>query len=75
MRFQIGKSGITPGVIESLAKAFRTHKTIRISLLKSVGMDRNEKKKIADELCEKLSGNYKYTIIGFTIVLRKAGKG
>ena len=74
MRFQIGKNGITPGIIEGLNNAFRTHRTVRVSLLKSAGRDRTEKKKIADELCEKLDGGYKYTIIGFTLVMRKTAK-
>ncbi len=74
MKFQIGKLGVTSGVIESLNSAFKTHKSIRISLLKSFERDRTKINEIADELASKLRGNYKYTIIGFTIVLRKVGK-
>ena len=74
MRFQIGKNGITDGIIGSLNNAFKKHKVIRISLLKSTGRDRNEKKKMAEELCGRLEGSYKYTIVGFTLVMRRVAK-
>jgi len=74
MKFQIGKSGVTEGVIDSLTLCFKTHKSVRISVLKSAERDREKIKKIADELCSKLPGNYKYTIVGFTIILRKSSK-
>ena len=73
MKFQIGKNGITFGVLESLDKGFKTHKSIRISLLKSSGRDREKIKKIADELSEKLDGRFRCTIVGFTIIMRRMG--
>lgn len=74
MKFQIGKNGVTEGTLESLNLAFKTHKSIRISVLKSAARDKQKVKDMADELAEKLLGEYKYTIIGFVIVLRKVGK-
>lgn len=73
MKFQIGKSGVTAGVIESLNRGFKTHKSIRISLLKSSGRDKDKMKKIALELEEKLDGRFRHTIVGFTIIMRKMG--
>ncbi len=74
MKFQIGKSGVTPGVIESLELAFKTHKIIRISVLKGAVRDKEKVKEMAEELTQGLKGEYKYKIIGFTIVLRRVGK-
>lgn len=74
MKFQIGKGGITEGVIESLRNAFKTHKTVRISLLKGSGRDKEKTKEMAEEISNRLGGNFKYTIIGFTIVLRRSMK-
>lgn len=74
MKFQIGKGGVSEGVLESLTSAFKTHKSVRISLLKSFERDRAKIKSIAEELSEKLPGHYKHTIIGFTIILRKVPK-
>jgi len=74
VKFQIGKNGLTAGVIESLNNAFRTKRMIRVSLLQSAGRDREEKRKIAEELAEKLEGRFKFTIVGFTIIMKKIGK-
>ncbi|OIO80145.1 hypothetical protein AUJ84_04490 [Candidatus Pacearchaeota archaeon CG1_02_32_132] len=73
-KFNIGKNGITPGVIASLNAAFKTHKLIRISLLKNYCRDREDKEKIAEELNQKLEGYFRHNIIGFTIIMRKVGK-
>ncbi len=73
IKFQIGKAGITDGIIESLNNAFMTHKVIRISLLKGSNRNKDSKKKIAEEIVEKLNGKFKYSIIGFTIVMKRIG--
>ncbi len=74
MKFQIGKAGVTQGAIDSLALAFKTHKSIRIAFLKGSGRDREIIKEMAQEIADKLPGEYKYTIIGFTVVMRRSRK-
>ena len=71
INFQIGKSGVTQGVIDSLNLAFKNHKRIRISLLPSSGRNRETIKKMAEDLISKLEGNFQYSVIGFTIILKK----
>ena len=75
MKFQIGKSGVTPGVAQSLLLAFKTHKQIRISVLKSSGRNRENIENMAQELIKGLLSasqlNFDYKVIGFTIILRK----
>ncbi len=73
INIQLGKLGITETFVESLRKTFKNREIVRISLLKAFSRDREHVKKTADELCEKLGdiGTFKYTIIGFTIVLKK----
>ncbi|MBX4212254.1 YhbY family RNA-binding protein [Candidatus Pacearchaeota archaeon] len=74
--FQIGKAGLTEGVIESLLAALKNHRQVRISVLQSSGRDRNSMESLAEDmknmLSEKQSGNYYTKIIGFTIILKKA---
>jgi len=74
LRFQIGKAGVTDGVIASLTNSYKKHKTIRISALKGSGRDKESIQKMAAEIAEKLPGEYAYTVIGFTIVMRRKGK-
>lgn len=73
MKFQIGKSGITSGILESLDLAFKTHKVVRISVLKNSVREREKIGDIASELAEKLEGKFNWKVIGFTINLRKLG--
>ena len=71
MKFQIGKSGITEGAIESLRLGFKTHKVIRISVLKSQAPTKDKVQEIAHQLARRIGGNFVHTIVGFTIILRK----
>ncbi len=71
-KFQIGKNGITPGVIESLALALANHRQIRISVLPSSGRNRENIEKMALEIQEKLKLKTNFRIIGFTIILIKS---
>ena len=75
MKFQIGKSGITAGILESLQNAFKTHKKIRVHTLKTSNRDREKIKEMAEELVSKLQGNYNYKIVGFTIIMKKVSAG
>lgn len=78
INFQIGKLGLTPGVLNSLTLAFKNHKQVRVSMLKSSGRDRESIKKKANELTQALSTNsdyqYSSTVIGFTIILNRLKK-
>ena len=78
-KFQIGKNGITPGVIESLGLAFKTRKIVRVSVLKSAARDKERVKEMANEISENLGKkdkkhSYNYKVIGFTIIMKRAGK-
>ena len=70
-RFQIGKFGVTEGVIESLELALKNHKQVRISTLKASGRNRENIEKMAEGITSKLTEKCKYKIIGFTIILVK----
>lgn len=72
MKFQIGKNGITEGTITSLHAAFKTHKSVRVAVLQNYAPTKDKVRVIADELVQKLGGNYRYTSVGFTIILRKS---
>jgi RNA-binding protein YhbY len=71
LKFQIGKQGVSTGAIEALKNHFKNNKVIRISALRSSNRNRETIKTMADELVDKLGGNYSYNIIGFTIILKR----
>ena len=70
-KFQIGKQGLTDGVINSINSMFKTHTQLRISILKSATRNREELKKIAEDLTQKVSFPCRSRIIGYTIILKK----
>lgn len=70
-KFQIGKNGLTSGVIDSLNMTLTTHNQIRISVLKSATRDKEEIKEIAEEILMKVNYKCRYRILGFTIIVRK----
>lgn len=78
LKFQIGKNGVNVGVIESLSLAFKNHKQVRISMLKSSGRDRSSIEKTAEDIANQLGKKEKYKfsykIIGFTIILNRNPK-
>ena len=74
IKFQIGKSGITKGTIDSLTLDFKKHKLIRISVLKSGTRDKKKIEEMAEEIIGKLKGRHSYKIVGFTIVMKGFGE-
>lgn len=74
-KFQIGKNGINKGVIDALLLLFKNHKQVRISMLKASGRDRNSIEnmaiKITEELAKSSKNQFRYLIIGFTIIVTR----
>jgi RNA-binding protein YhbY len=70
-QIQLGKNGLTDSFIGNLKHHFDTCKNVKISVLRSCCRDREELKKIADEILEKLGKTYTVKIIGYTIIVKK----
>jgi RNA-binding protein YhbY len=73
-KFQIGKNGITPGVLTSLSQDLKIHRQVRVTVLKSAGRNKERVKELASELKEKLPMKCSSRIIGFIIILAKTNK-
>jgi len=71
VKFQIGKNGLTDGVLNSISLIFTTHKQVRISLLKSAITARPQIEEIANKIKSSLVGKFSFRIIGFTIIISK----
>jgi RNA-binding protein YhbY len=71
---QIGKHGLTSGVIESLENAFKKHDIVKIHVLKSAGHTKENLKEIQDKLKTRLGNKYLLRIVGFTIFIKKLRK-
>jgi RNA-binding protein YhbY len=71
---QLGKKGITENFIGNLEVLFKKNSNVKISVLKNYCRDRDEIKKIKEELINKLGPNFKARIIGYTINIKKFRK-
>jgi len=73
--YQLGKKGLTENFVSSLEKTFKNHDLIKISILRSCSRNREEVRKMADEICSQLTSKFNktftYRLIGYTITMRK----
>ena len=70
-QIQLGKNGLTENFMCNLKHHFDSTKNVKISVLRSCCRDREDLKKINDEILDKLGKNYNSRIIGYTIVVKK----
>jgi RNA-binding protein YhbY len=70
-QIQLGKNGLTENFICNLKHHFDTCKNIKISVLKSCCRNKEELKKISEEILEKMGKTYTTKIIGYTIIVKK----
>lgn len=74
VHYQMGKAGLTDNFIQTVRSGFVNHKIAKIALLKTSTRDKEQMKKMAEEICKKLEDDkskYVYKVIGFTMVISK----
>lgn len=74
MHLQVGKNGLTLGVIEQARKMLEKEKAIKVTLLKSSTRDKKEAKDLADKLISGLGERFQYHLIGYTLIVKKYRK-
>ena len=71
----LGKQGLTPGFFELLEKTFKKNDLVKVVVLKSATRDREEIKKVANEICSGLTSRtgkgFTAKIVGFTMFVKK----
>ena len=68
---QLGKNGITPNFIGTLKTYFEKVRTVKVSVLSSARESKEDVKKYAEVLLDKLGVYYTAKVIGFKITLKK----
>ena len=68
---QLGKNGITSNFIISLKSHFENHDTVKISVLKNASRNKEEIKKMTEEILDALGKNYTARVLGFTISVKR----
>ena len=70
-QIQLGKNGLTENFIGNIKHQFDNCKNLKISVLKSCCREKEELKKISEEILDKLGKTYTAKIIGYTIIVKK----
>lgn len=73
LEMQLGKKGITKEFVENIKTRTQKYRniTIKIAVLKSAREKKEDVKKYAEELKQKLGLKFTYRILGFSIFIRK----
>ena len=70
---QVGKSGLTEGIVAEAKRLIKKHKYIKVRLLRSVGSDKHSKQGIFEELCKQIGAGLA-GVRGNTAVIYKTRK-
>lgn len=73
-QLQMGKAGLSKAFVEQVSRIFETETMIKISILKSCCRDKNDAKKIGEELVEKLGPKFGFKLIGYVLTVTKFRK-
>ena len=70
-QIQLGKNRVTEHFIKTLSGHFKNHEDVKVSVLKGATRNKEELKKISEEILDGLGKNYTARVLGFTIFLKK----
>lgn len=74
VQLQIGKNGLTDGVIETIKRLFENELIIKVSILKSACRDKKQAQEISDKILASLGKNYVSRLVGYVITIKKFRK-
>ena len=73
-QLQLGKAGLSDAFIEQVQSIFKNEKALKISILKSACRDKDDAKRIGEELVEKLGTKFGFKLIGYVMTIVKFRK-
>ena len=73
-QLQLGKAGLSNAFVEQVQSIFKNEKTLKISILKSACRDKNDAKRIGEELVERLGTKFGFKLVGYVLTIIKYRK-
>jgi len=73
-KLQLGKNGLTEEFLHQLKSTFENSGIVKVSLLKSATRNKDDAKKIGQELVDSLGKNYDFKLIGYVLTVMKFRK-
>lgn len=73
-QLQMGKAGLSEAFVEQVRNIFEAEKMVKISILKSACRDRDEARKIGEDLVEALGPKFGFKLVGYVLTVTKFRK-
>ena len=73
-QLQLGKAGLSSAFVEQVRSIFESETLVKISILKSICRDKDEAKKIGEDLVERLGKKYGFKLVGYVLTIVKFRK-
>ncbi|MCG8697349.1 MAG: YhbY family RNA-binding protein [Bacteroidales bacterium] len=73
-QLQLGKAGLSLAFVDQVRNIFENERMVKISILKSACRDKEEAKKIGEELVGKLGSKFGFKLVGYVLTVSKFRK-
>jgi len=73
-QLQLGKNGLSEAFVEQVKIVFETEKMVKISILKSACRDKDDARKMGEDLVGKLGPKFGFKLIGYVLTVAKYRK-
>jgi len=74
-KIQIGKNGLTDGVITQIKNILIKKKSVRVSMLKTAVENKEKAKEISDKVMAAIGSGFRHRLIGHTMVIHRFTSG
>jgi len=73
-QLQMGKAGLSEAFVEQVRSIFENETMVKISILKSACRDKEEAKKIGEDLVDALGTKFGFKLVGYVLTVIKFRK-
>ncbi|MCD4771170.1 YhbY family RNA-binding protein [archaeon] len=73
-QLQLGKAGLSDAFVEQVRGVFENEKALKISILKSACRNKDDARKIGEDLVEKLGTKFGFKLVGYVLTVVKFRK-
>lgn len=73
-QLQMGKAGLSEGFIQQVRGIFENETMVKISILKSACRDKEDARKIGEDLVESLGTKFGFKLVGYVLTVTRFRK-
>jgi RNA-binding protein YhbY len=68
-QLQMGKAGLSEAFVNQVRSIFETEKMVKVNILKSACRDKEDAKKIGEDLVSQLGPKFGFKLIGYVLTI------